>query len=232
MADDIPDGITEVSRALQALSAKNRDAVRSMLRAPEGWRLFKHETVAALRRHAVEEPDAQELAQLLSDTVPAAFVDAESSIGGWSGEKPSANLLDQTTNLKAGMATQSNKLRAAVVEAALVEQLTADGSFRSGEAFSAAKLEEVLDSWLVSGRHRGADFDDAPLSQIAKTMELHSWSGEELMAARFGILIPVVVAIHIWRTLEEYPPEEALLAGWDVVRDGNTPEFGTSTPSA
>lgn len=225
MADDVPDGITEVSRALQTLSAKNRDAVRAMLRAPEGWRLFKHETVAALRRHAVEEPDAQELAQLLSDTVPAAFVDAESSIGGWRGEKP-------TTNLKPGAATQSNKLRAAVVEAALVEQLMADGSFRSGQGFSAAKLEEVLDSWLVSGRHRGADFDDAPLSQIAKTMELHSWSGEELMAARFGILIPVVVAIHIWRTLEEYPPDEALLAGWDVVRDGNTPEGGTSIPSA
>lgn len=204
MGSDVPDYAAKTRKAFESLICVNRNAIRDMLRAETGTVIFKNDVVKTLHQHAVVAPDASCLAKLLVDTTPGMFVAAEAL----------ALKVNSAADTKETNLSQAGKLREAVVEAALAEQLHADQPFCNGRAFSAAKLEESLDNWLYGGRHRAGQLDESPLSQISKIMERQGMTGEELMATRFGILIPVIVAIHIWRVLEEYPQNQARLAGW------------------
>jgi hypothetical protein len=212
---EVPLAVRKATAAFTEMLSKNRGILRSLLTEGDGPRQLRSQTVLALRQHAVDAPNARALAEMLAATVPTSFVSAE-AMSHLTGQD-STKLLKQTT----AEPERTTRIRATVVEAALVEQQLPDGTFRNGSSFSAARLEEVMDSWLFRGRHRGAEFDNAPLSQIARTMDLQGWTADELIAARFGILLPVVVPIHIWRTVEEYSPENALLVGWrDDPQDG------------
>lgn len=223
MTNKVPEYAVKARIAFEALLSKNRNAIRELIKHKGSSGAFKLDTVKALREHAHVKPEASILAQLLVDTTPDAFVDAEGlSPASMTGQNP-------VGDLRRLAPSQVGKLRAAVVQAALEEQQNTDKTFLVGSTFNAVKLEESLDSWLYSGQYRGAGLDESPLSQISKIMDKQGMNGEELMATRFGILIPVIVAIHIWRILEEYPEDQAMKVGWcdDLVDTDTSDDIST-----
>lgn len=98
----------------------------------------------------------------------------------------------------AEQSSRTQTLSALVVQAALAEQQNADHSLRDGRViFDAHLLERTLEDWVLSGAHR-AGAEAAPLTQIAKTIDLTQTCAKSAMETRFGCVIPVVVSAHLW----------------------------------
>lgn len=202
-AQEMPASLNESYRTSAQSIADARKSLRAMLSAPEAWQRFCSDKVRALRLHAVEAPSARALSDFLCEMVPAEFMRP-------GGVPATAQAAAQAIAADLRML----KLRSAVIEAGLVEQLRADGSFAQGQAFSAEQLERSLDDWLRAGRHRGAAFDSAPLSEIDRMITRHAQAAEDGLHTRYGLVFPVAMAIHIWRELEQAPPELAQKVGW------------------
>lgn len=211
MSNSVPESLLAARRTALELVGTARKNQSAMLSAQEGWKRFDKESVSTLHLHAAQKPNAPALAEFLCRMTPAEFMQAEL------GRKP---LTGQSASQSMAADLRMLRLRTYVIEAALAEQQDAfTGEVRDGGAFSAAKLEATLDDWLRAGRHRGAEFDDAPLSRIDATLSTQATSPEEPLQIRLGLLIPVVNAIHIWRVLEEFAPAVAEDLGWCPVEE-------------
>lgn len=205
----IPQDLKRAQEAASQTVLTARKSLRTMIGSAQGWERFSRATVEQLHLHAVAEPNAQKLSDFLCETIPSEFINAEKSFA-------SQPQLLATQSLAQGVAAdlRMRKLRSAVIEAGLAEQLNVDGSMRQGRVFSAEKLEQSLDDWMRAGRHRGAEFDSSPLSVIDALISKQSTEPQDGLNIRCGLLIPVVMAIHIWRTVEQYPDDVAQKIGW------------------
>lgn len=220
MADHIPDVLERAHQLVAGTIDKQRHALRASLAGIESDKRYDRQKVVALYEHAVADPDPRSLAELLCSTVPTQFLTIEAMVLQVSAPPTSPD----------GSQAQGErllKLRAAVLEAGLVEQMTPDLRVRDGDALCAKRLEHSLDEWVRAGRHRGAEFDDAPLSLIAKTIEATEASTEGQMMTRFGLVMPVLMAVHIWRSLQELSDSEAVAAGWHDTALGEAESPGT-----
>lgn len=212
MNEDMPNNAVpqdfELALSAAQLAVRNaREELRASVCAPDGWKQFSLETVQSLRTHAVEQPNARELAEFLCDMVPSEFIQNES-------HAPELDEESRAAHTAQAIEVRMRKLRSAVIEAGLVEQLDGSGRMREGSCFRAEKLESSLDDWMRAGRHRGGEFDDAPLSKIDRFIDQNSTQPNDNFLVRCLLLRPLVVAIHIWRMLEQYPEEIARKVGW------------------
>lgn len=205
MSEFIPDALLKEQRAAQKSIDDARHNLRQMLDGPEGTSRFNSESVSALFQCAVVQPDAAKLADLLCALVPSQFNQTLAANGG----QDNPRML---------------KMRSAILEAGLEEQLRADRSFRQGSAFDAQLLEATLDDWLRAGRHRGAAFDEVPLSKIDTLIASTVTAPEDCLRTRMGLLVPLVVNIHIWRALQALAPADAEKIGWCLdIESGDHP---------
>lgn len=203
MSEHAPDALLLVQKHAAYLIDQNRRNLRALLADEDDAPIFRPASVQALYRASRIAADPGGLADLLCGTTPAQIVDL-----GWT-DPPK-----QHADLGPDKAGNLFKMRQAVLESALVEQLCFNKTFRKGEAFSAAACEAALDDWVRAGRHRGAAFEDAPLSQIAMLVESTVHDAQAQVETRLGLVVPVLAAVHIWRSLEEMPTEKTQTVGW------------------
>lgn len=215
MSGAIPDALAKAQNTTTSLVEKARKSIREMLLTPEGWKKFDRHVVEMLRIHAVEMPDSRALAEFLSKLTPSEFIKAEVAGKG-------VNALDASHELV--KEARMIQIRATVIEAGLAEQMNADHSLRNASSFRAEALEKSLDEWLVRGHHRGAEYETAPLTLISQQIASFGTNGPvQQLESRFGLLIPIISTLHIWRTLEEFPAQIADQLGW-VAKGAREPD--------
>lgn len=190
-----------------------RKSLRLMLDGPESWSRFSTESVQALYAHAVKEPDSRALADFLAEMIPGEFLRMHLNDAGNLNKKIGKKERNCSVVKAVGNDLRMIKLRSAVIEAGLAEQMNADRSLREGTTFSAQQLEKSLDEWVRSGQHRPGQ-DNSPLSQIDKMIIRDSCTPEDGLHSRYGLYVPVVMALHIWRVLEDCDAELAEKVGW------------------
>lgn len=197
---EVPKDLFKAQDTLKALISGSRAQLEQTQGSASTRMAIDRRSVAALYQSTVAKPDVNKTATLLARMSPAGLIGIH------------ANKQDQPSD----ELERKFALYAALIEAGLSEQRLTDGVVRDGALLSAAALETSFDDWLIRGRHRPG-FDtgelakiDAVISRTAKGV-LNSL---DLLQTRFGVLLPCLANVHLWRILEEMPAEKSAKLGW------------------
>ena len=184
MSEEVPSSIENASRIARASLSQAREMVGSMFesanKSPDG---FNAEILARMRDLDVAlqvgfPADAQAIAEFLTYS-----------------DSPMQALFEAQTKATVAASVRGRQLCTLVVQAALAEQQNADHSLKDGrQRFDASMLED----WVFRGAHRPG-MEKAPLTQMAKAIDVGMQGEASGLEARFGCVIPVVVSVRTWK---------------------------------
>lgn len=199
----VPKDLLQAQATLQSLVAQSRAQLVKTQNSTQQRIPMDRTVIASLYRTAVAAPSVTQTATLLARLSPAALL-------GLTGESQVES--DEASERKF-------TLYAALLEAGLSEQILPDGTVASGGPLSAVALEASLDDWMIRGRHRPG-FDAGELAKIdtfvSRTAK-GALSSLELLHTRFGVLMPCLANVHVWRMLEEMPAAKSAKLGWRLL---------------
>lgn len=206
---EAPEGLIKAQDALKAQINNSRAQLAETQRSASIRRPMDRAVIADLYQVVVGEINITKAATLLARVSPSAVMGLDSDA------QPDYLAPDATDAALARKFT----LYAALLEAGLSEQTSTRGEAGGDSPLSAAALEATFDDWMIRGRHRPG-FDGGELAKIDRLIA-HSASGPlsdmSLLQTRFGLLLPVLANVHLWRILEAMPPAISAKLGWCAV---------------
>lgn len=222
-ATGTPEGLTKAQETLQALVAQSRAQLAESQRSATTRHAMDRAVIAQLYQAVVGTPNITHAALLLARVSPAAIMGLDADA------QPGFAAPDASDAVRERKIT----LYAAILEAGLSEQVLANGSVLGGGPLSAVALEATFDDWMIRGRHRPG-FDAGELAKIDNVISRTAQgplSSLDILQTRFGVLLPVLANVHLWRILEAMPPEISARLGWDNV-DSGVLTSNTSSPTS
>jgi len=184
---------------LASLQASRQEVAQRL--APDGWRTLDRSMVQILRRLAVDEPDAQQLAEFLVDCTGMQALDLLSGQVGQGAEKESEG--------------KRKSLECLVLA-------TLEASRQPGQqAFEASALEVTVDLWLLDPSMAAAPGQAMDvLRQFSQTIRETASSDTQAEITRLGLALCTSSVIHLWRYIEALPSFAQELCGWTAPGPG------------
>ncbi len=179
--------------ALEAMRS-TRDVIAQRFVAAGGSPSLDHQAVQALAAHALVRPDAKSLAQYLYECIGFEALQGLVSMPGDAGAK------------RASRASLESFLQAAL-----------ECSRGDAPGFDAARLEFLIDEWVVDGLLPGHDKSNSladTMRLLSRAIDETSESQEQARLTRLGLALSTCAPIVMWRFIDGLPEGERRSLGW------------------